>query len=397
MKRYENGEYIDLSDEEIEVVEQEKEDYLFSSAYDKEENNTANAIREMVTGNPVSIKDISPLVDKIVIKTEGEAPATKVFAVGQNVWDEAWVLNDACIGSKNYIPVVSGEEYYFYCNSPAFSVEEYDTPIFNSITFFDSQKKQLSVVSAQRNSKIKIPDGCKYIKFVMHEAYGISYGHKYNNDICINISDKKVDGTYVPYKVEEYNVNSNGDAVLTAPFDYVTTVFSEDESVILKCEYSKDIKGVIDDAVEDVSESWELIAKGELTQEVSSITLDGFSCSKIELLISVATSETNPSESAMRVRTNENSNTGGGSDNSLTRMFRQSGTNTSAMMLMEMHNKTIKGQLVNSGVNKTYANYYYSDPSVSKYDSITAVYLNPVTSGCVFGVGTTYELWGVRE
>jgi hypothetical protein len=127
------------------------------------------------------------------------------------------------------------------------------------------------------------------------------------------------------------------------------------------------------------------------------LTLDGFSCSKIELKISVATSETNPSESAMRVRTNKNSHTGGGSDESLTRMFRQSGLNTPARILMEMYNKTIKGQLVNSGVNKTYANYYMSDPSVSEYDSITAVYLSPTTSGCVFGVGTTYELWGVRE
>jgi hypothetical protein len=99
----------------------------------------------------------------------------------------------------------------------------------------------------------------------------------------------------------------------------------------------------------------------------------------------------------MRVRTNKNSNTGGGSDDSLVRMFRKSGTNIPASILLEMYNKTIKGQLVNSGVNKMYANYYYSDPSASKYDSITALYLQPTTSGCVFGVGTTYELWGVRK
>lgn len=166
-------------------------------------------------------------------------------------------------------------------------------------------------------------------------------------------------------------------------------------------ENKKIISGIdaVDEATEQSGggETWELISSGELTEEVSQITLDGFSCSKVELKIAVAHSANNSEESAMRVRTNINSNTGGGSDNSLARMFRTTATTQNALMLLKMHHKTITGTLVNSGNTEQYVNWYANNPSISEFDSITGIYLAPVNSGVVFGVGTTYELWGVRK
>jgi hypothetical protein len=223
--------------------EKEKNEALFNFS-DEEAANDTSVIKETATGKVVVLKDVSSVADNIIVKVTGGTTETKVFAVGQNVWDEKYITvnSNAILASKNFIPVVSGEDYYFYCNSPILSVEEYGTPLFYNLTYYNSEKQQISVKAptiVQRNSKITIPEGCQYIKFWVHEAYGQTY----NNDICINVSDEKVNGTYVPYNKTEYNSGIYEKIAITTPIDSTITLFTE-EDVTLECVYSKDIKKV---------------------------------------------------------------------------------------------------------------------------------------------------------
>lgn len=141
------------------------------------------------------------------------------------------------------------------------------------------------------------------------------------------------------------------------------------------------------------SSEWELISSGELTEEVSSLKLDGFDCSKISLKLVVVATETNQSESALQLRTNTNTATNGGSNTTgMTRVFRkQSSADVTANVEIEATPNTIIGNIFcSSGSKEIYTNAKQSN-------SITGLYLTPVTSGCVYGVGSTYELWGVRN
>lgn len=403
MKKYENGEYIELSDEEIGLIEKEKDEYLSSASEKEDTANTADSIKEKVTGKTLILKDASSGMEKVVVKGTGVTSETKLNVVGRNVWNETCFLQSgtARLSSLNDIPVVPGLSYYFYCDSPLLSVEEYDTDLFMNIVYFDSNKKKLPIsptISMYRNSVITMPEGCYYIKFELHEAYGSTY----KNDICISVADEKTNGTYTPYSKEEYSFDSNGNAVIPAPITPNMTLFTDDGEVVLECEYKKDIKDAIADTVADAIASaaissendWELISSGELTEEVSSLVLDGFSCSKIVLALYVKGSETNTAEDTLHIRTNKNANAGGGSDKaSLTRIFRKDSTETVRVFIpLEFKSKWITGQLFSSaGAKENYINQN------AEYDSITGLYLQPVTSGIVFGVGTTYELWGVRE
>lgn len=229
-----------------------------------------------------------------------------------------------------------------------------------------------------------------------------------------NIDDVKVEGCYVLYNdhmsyaecitlhVVKAHVSDNENQMDIPCIKQIRYIHSGQDSNEVKIQYRHDAFGkwsAWEDALSGGSggETWELISSGELTEEVSLLSLDGFSCSKVEFKISVAYSGNNSQESAMSVRTNINANRGGGNNNSLTKMFRTTETRQNAVILLEMHNKTIQGTLHNSTSHGDYVNYYVNEPSVSEYDSITGIYLFPTTSGIVFGVGTTYELWGVRK
>lgn len=339
--------------------------------YKANKEDVSNAVKRTVTGSTLVIDDISPFVDELKVKvTQSNVDSPVIYKrIGDNLWNKNITKNDDTgKHDSDLIPCEGGKMYDIY--SPTYNLGDMD------VTFYDSKSQVIksSVVNVT-NDLLVVPDNCGFFKL---SKYIIDNGMGQAFQLLLTI-----------YKVESY-VPINEIVTIPSPFDNGVYLYSRYDSSQFECEYNVDINAVIEG-------SWELISSGTLTKEVSSLTLDGFSCSKVELKISVASSGNNPSESALRLRTNINSNTGGGSDESLTRMFRTSGTNTAARILLEMHNKTIKGQLVNSGVNKTYANYYYTNPSVTEYDSITGVYLSPATSGCVFGASTTYELWGVRK
>lgn len=346
-------------------------------ACDISKEDVANAVKRTVTGSKLVISDLSPLVDELKVKvTQSYIDSPVIYKrIGENLWNKNITKNDDTGEyDSDLYPCQSGEIY---------DISEPSTEVnVVNITFYDSENQvvQSGVSVVMSSQMLTIPDNCSYFKVskaIPSIDGGINYvGIAFQNLLTI-------------YKAERYE-SVDGQITIPSPFDPVVYLYDKSGTSQFECEYNADINDAL-------TEKWELISSGTLTGEALSLALDGFSCSKVELKLSVASSENNPSESALRLRTNINSNTGGGSDDSLTRMFRTSGANTPALILLEMHNKIIKGQLVNSGVNKVYANYHYSNPSVSEYDSITGVYLQPATSGCVFGAGTTYELWGVRK
>jgi hypothetical protein len=73
------------------------------------------------------------------------------------------------------------------------------------------------------------------------------------------------------------------------------------------------------------------------------------------------------------------------------RIFRNTVVTVTTVAEHEATPSAIIGHLwCSSGADDFYINQNWQN-------SITALYLTPVTSGYVFGVGSTYELWGVRN
>lgn len=390
MKKYENGEYLELSADEINSVKKEESEYLLSGNHDETDSDLANTIKETAKGKAIVLKDISPLTEKLMIKVNGNYVSGRVvYKLGQNVWDEVCEYSSSglYLYSKNFVHVAPETNYYLYCNSPVFAWEE-NVGIFTEITFYDNAEQELSnMYDVHRNSVITTPADCCYIKFKLYEQYG----NTYNNDICINVSDKRVNGTYEAYYEEDaYEASIDGNIAILKPDYPVVTIFTEDIDVSLECEYNKDISGVLNTKQDKVT--WELISSDRLTEEVSSLAIDGFSCSKIALYIAIKGSANNSAETSMQLRTNKTTAVGGGSNTSLTRMFRTdpNGSATPAQIFLEMQKKWITGHLFNSSVKENYIN-------TTEYDSISGLYLQPTDSDIVFGVGTTYELWGVKE
>lgn len=123
----------------------------------------------------------------------------KVKSVGFNAWDEQWesgyigynkgmegkpVQNESTIRTKNYIPVIAGQTYYFlYPEALTHYYWLYDAN-FNCIA---------NARGVNGNVKITIPEHAAFMKFACEPSYGTTYNH----DICINLSyDDDKDGTY---------------------------------------------------------------------------------------------------------------------------------------------------------------------------------------------------------
>lgn len=118
------------------------------------------------------------------------APVTKVVSKGFNLWDEEWELgtlsastgakasssND--IRSKNYISVKPNTTYY--CNTA------------NNIYFYDKNKGFISYKYVGTET-FTTPPNAYYIMFTKG-------GTTYNHDICINVSNASLNGTYMPYR-----------------------------------------------------------------------------------------------------------------------------------------------------------------------------------------------------
>lgn len=146
-----------------------------------------------------------------------------------NIWDEEWevggikwadgqneVKNDR-IRSKNYIHVASGERYALYIGKTGSGIALY---AYDDNKNFIGYANGTGITNTEYiyNGTVTnaIPNNVAYIRFVTNAAYGTTYNH----DICINISDVAINGTYYSYfdglkSVSISGLSSGGGVVIT--------------------------------------------------------------------------------------------------------------------------------------------------------------------------------------
>ncbi|MBO7718755.1 MAG: hypothetical protein J6S29_01235, partial [Methanosphaera sp.] len=135
---------------------------------------------------------------------------------GFNIWDEQWELGywnssgqkanaDSSIRCKNKIPILEYTTYYIKCGNPnglmVRFLDSNDTPLL-------SQYTTNTVITAPRNSISMV--------FFTNSADNVT---TYNNDICINISNTTLNGTY-----QAYTTPTTTNIYLDAPLRKVGTV-----------------------------------------------------------------------------------------------------------------------------------------------------------------------------
>lgn len=135
-----------------------------------------------------------------------------IKTVGFNQWDEQWELGNIStligvnetasnsIRSKDYIPIIGGQSYYFYKGDGGeMGVFAYDSN-YNFIGVYTKNTFTSSVGTSNiTNKSIALPSNARYIKFRVFPIASPTY----NNDICINLSwpeYEHLNGTYQPYK-----------------------------------------------------------------------------------------------------------------------------------------------------------------------------------------------------
>lgn len=118
----------------------------------------------------------------------------KVDITGLNVWDEvaevggisastgANETNANTLRSKNYIDVISNKTYCFKCVGDI------------NLYFYDESKNFISATQISANTTYTMPANCYYLRFRLSTTYGTTYNH----DICINVSNTTLNGTYKP-------------------------------------------------------------------------------------------------------------------------------------------------------------------------------------------------------
>lgn len=124
-------------------------------------------------------------------------------SIGFNQWDEQWELRDNIyVKNKNNIYVIPNTTYYFKIgyfttNAQVLRVMAYDSS--NSFIMYLGTSLNSSGWGYP-NATFTTPTNCAYIKFEIYTDYGTNYNH----DICINISNASLNGTYKPYVKHSY-------------------------------------------------------------------------------------------------------------------------------------------------------------------------------------------------
>ena len=123
-----------------------------------------------------------------------------------NIWDEEWELGlyDSSTGAK-----ISNNSYVRSTNAIKVSPNEViylKAPYQLAVFQYDVNGVYLGTRQFANNTTITIPSDCHYIRFFVNST---SYGITYNHDICINVSDERINGLYFPggnlYPQREYD------------------------------------------------------------------------------------------------------------------------------------------------------------------------------------------------
>ena len=124
---------------------------------------------------------------------------------GVNIWDEQWELGyydtsgeptsgTSNIRSKNTNPIYINPNKTYYIKCPTTTVV-YICQYKTNGTFINRNSYQNATFTPNAEAS--------YIKFSLQSAYGTTY----NNDICINVSNASINGTYYPYQSQNYEIN----------------------------------------------------------------------------------------------------------------------------------------------------------------------------------------------
>ncbi|MBQ8393840.1 MAG: BppU family phage baseplate upper protein [Clostridia bacterium] len=129
-------------------------------------------------------------------ETLKDAKVTGIKSVGTNIWDEQWEVgfiqpsngqnasSDVRIRSKNYSFCQSDTQYY------VLGILDDEIIVFE----YDANKAFIKATYLWQN-KFTTSNTTRYIRFLLNANYGIVY----KNDICINVSNDTINGTYYPY------------------------------------------------------------------------------------------------------------------------------------------------------------------------------------------------------
>ena len=197
--------------------------YTKSNTYNKTEvNSMLTLVKSATSGNPCTFStdladNLVSLTAEIVASGGGGTPSTPIPIVGYssanitrcgiNQWDEEWESgsidyntgakesNPDMIRSKNYIPCISGAEYYskgaetvIYFYDSAYTMVPY--------TGYGAYRNGADI----QNHAFTIPSGACYMLFRLTSDYGTTY----NNDISINYPSS--DTSYHPYTGNTYTI-----------------------------------------------------------------------------------------------------------------------------------------------------------------------------------------------
>ena len=125
-----------------------------------------------------------------------DSKPNKLISYGFNSWDEetqlgyydvntgGFVSVNSILACKNPMQIVGGKQYYVKCPGETSAV----------VLFYDANGVYMHDYAVYANQPFNTPINAKYIKFYMN-----AYGATYNHDICINVSNASLSGTYQPY------------------------------------------------------------------------------------------------------------------------------------------------------------------------------------------------------
>ena len=155
---------------------------------------------------PTTVSDFTRRLKKLYYPfTNGEILSIEKaseYLYGINIWDEEWEVGgidpssgatfvDAThIRSKNFIRIIPNMAYY----------NKISTSDNGIAYFYDSDFNFIGVTNPfYSNHTFTTPTNAQYMKFMCASSYGTTY----NNDICVNLSDSSINGTYEASKGEQ--------------------------------------------------------------------------------------------------------------------------------------------------------------------------------------------------
>lgn len=192
-----------------------------------------------------------------------------------NIWDEQWELGSldadtgeetsstAIIRTKNYIQVRPNTTYYCYTGK-IIGQGSASIPIY----CYDKNKNYLgsSARISVNNTTFTTASNCYFIKW----RTGSEYGTTYLNDICINVSNASINGTYYAHQEQSLPLTL-GDLEYCKIGDYADMFYKATSSDTSLQEGKWYLKKNIDKTTLNGSEAWNTLSYAYYTSKLNDV------------------------------------------------------------------------------------------------------------------------------